>query len=113
MKYRTTQKAVKEGYTNKICVGYCNLQYLLGCENPVAYTARREGWAADIYDFGNTSIITGYAPFGNIRPGYDTCKKYEDKAEKVKYDYSLSWEEQKEKLHQLINEFIKEVTNND
>lgn len=113
MKYRTTQKAIKEGYTNKICVGYCNLQYLLGYENPVAYTARREGWAADIYDFGNTAIITGYAPFGNIRPGYDICKKYENKAEKVRYDYSLSWEEQKEKLHQLINEFIKEVINND
>lgn len=113
MKYRTTQKAIKEGYINKICVGYCNLQYLLGYENPVAYTARREGWAADIYDFGNTAIITGYAPFGNIRPGYDICKKYENKAEKVRYDYSLSWEEQKEKLHQLINEFIKEVANNE
>ncbi len=113
MKYRTTQKAIKEGYINKICVGYCNLQYLLGYENPVAYTARREGWAADIYDFGNTAIITGYAPFGNIRPDYDICKKYENKAEKVRYDYSLSWEEQKEKLHQLINEFIKEVINNE
>lgn len=110
MKYRTTQKAVKDGYINKICVGYCNLQYLLNYENPVAYTARREGWAADIYSFGNTAIITGYAPFGNIRPAYDICKKYDSAAEKIRYDYSLSWEEQKEKISILLKEFIEEVT---
>lgn len=110
MKYKTTQKAVKEGYKNKICVGYCNLQYLLNYESPAAYTARREGWAADIYDFGNTAIITGYAPFGNIRPAYDICKKYDNAAEKIRYDYSLSWEEKKEKTTELLKQFIKEVT---
>ena len=110
MKYRTTKKEVNTGYENKICVGFCNLQYLLGYENPIAYTARREGWGADIYDFGNTAIVTGYAPFGNIRPGYDVCKRYETEAEKIRYNYSLSWEDQKERLNQLIKEFITEVT---
>lgn len=110
MKYKTTQKAVKDAYINKICVGYCNLQYLLNYENPIAYTARREGWAADIYDFGNTAIITGYAPFGNIRPVYDICRKYDSAAEKIRYDYSLSWEEQKKKIDSLIKNFIEEVT---
>jgi hypothetical protein len=111
MKYRTTQKAVKEGYTNKICVGYCALQTLLAYERETAYTTRREGWGADIYEITpNTAIITGYAPFGNIRPGYEICKKYETAAEKIKDDYSIPYETRKEKLHSLLMEFIQEVT---
>lgn len=110
MKYKTTQRAVKTGYENTICVGYCALQTLLRYESETAYTARREGWGADIYDFGNTAIVTGYAPFGNIRPGYEICRKYEKAAEKIAYDYNLKWEEQKTKMRELIDEFIKEVT---
>ena len=110
MKYRTTKKAINEGYNNRICVGYCNLQHLLNYESPVAYTANSSGWGADIYDFGNVAIITGYAPFGNIRPGYEVCNKYENEAQKIRYDYSIGYEEQKEKLNNLIKEFIKEVT---
>lgn len=110
MKYKTTKKSINSGYTSKICVGYCNLQNLLNYESPTAYTTRSEGWAADIYDFGDVAIITGYAPFGNIRPGYELCKKYETQAEKIRCDYSLSWEAQKEAIQQLIHEFIKEVT---
>ena len=61
MKFKTTQKAVNAGFYKRICVGYCNIQTLLAFENPVAYTARREGWAADIYDMGGgVAIITGY-----------------------------------------------------
>ena len=33
MKYKTTKKAVNEGYKNKICVTYCGLQNLLCYEN--------------------------------------------------------------------------------
>ena len=60
--------------SNKIiCVPYCGLQNLLNYESPVAYTARREGWAADIYDMGGgVAIVTGYTPFGNIRPYYES-----------------------------------------
>ena len=110
MKFKTTQKAIKANYNTIICIPYCGLQNLLNYESPVAYTERREGWAADIYDFGNTAIITGYAPFGNIRPGYDICRRYEKQAETIRYNYNLSYEDQKNQLRQLINEFIKEVT---
>jgi len=109
MKYKTTKRAVNAGYVTKICVSYCGLQHLLSYENPVAYTVRSEGWAADIYEFGNVAIVTGYAPFGNIRPGYDLCKKYDDEGRKVRYDYSIGWEKQKEKLRKLIDQFIEEV----
>ena len=111
MKYKTTKKAVNEGYKNKICVTYCGLQNLLCYENEVAYITRREGWACDIYEInGSTAIITGYAPFGNIRPAYETIRKYDLAAEKIRYDYSLSYEDRKIKLDQLIKEFVEEVT---
>lgn len=113
MKYKTTKTAVLHGYSTVICTSYCAVQTLLAYENPAAYTARREGWAADVYDFGNVAIVTGYAPFGNIRPGYEVCKKYELAAEKIRYDYSLTWEEQKQQLRNLIDEFIKEAVNHE
>lgn len=110
MKYKTTRKAVNAGYINRICVTYCALQNLLSHESETAYITRREGWAADIYDFGATAIITGYAPFGNIRPGYEVCKRYDNAAEKIRYDYSLSWEEQGARIKELLTAFIEEVT---
>ena len=112
MKFRVTQKEIKANFDKIISVPYCGLQNLLNWESPVAYTARREGWAADIYDMGGgVAIVTGYAPFGNIRPAYEFCERYETQAAAIRYNYRLSWEEQREKLQQLANEFIKEVTN--
>lgn len=52
MKFKTTQKEIRANYNKIICVPYCGLQTLLSYESPVAYTVRREGWAADIYDMG-------------------------------------------------------------
>ena len=101
MKFKTTKKEIEENYAKVICVGYDNLQSLLNYRSPVAYTTRREGWGADIYDMGNgTCIVTGYAPFGNIRPGYEINRKYEEMARKA-----LT----KEDKEYLINEYLKEV----
>lgn len=110
MKSKTTKKDIMNGYEKIISVGYCNLQSLLRCESETAYTVRREGWGADIYDFGNTAIVTGYAPFGNIRPGHELCQKYENAAGKIDSNYNLSYSERKAKLQELINAFIEEVT---
>ena len=111
MKFRVTQKEIKANFDKIISVPYCGLQNLLNYESPVAFTARREGWAADIYDMGSrVAIVTGYAPFGNIRPAYELRELYEKQAEKIRYDYSLSWTEQRGQLRQLALEFIKEVT---
>lgn len=114
MKFKTTKKAIMNNYNNVICVSYCGLQSLLSRKSEIAYTSRREGWAADIYEIaGNTAIVTGYAPFGNIRPDYETVKRYETAAEKIKYNYSLDWDEQTKQLDELLTAFIKEVINND
>lgn len=111
MKFKTTQKAIRANYNKIICVPYCALQNLLNYESPVAYTVRREGWGADIYDMGGgVAIVTGYAPFGNIRPSYELRERYETDAEKIRYNYSLAWEEQRKQLEQLVRAFIEEVT---
>ena len=110
MKFRTTQKAIRENYNTIICVPYCGLQNLLNHESPVAYTVRREGWAADIYDMGGgVAIVTGYAPFGKIRPSYELRERYETQAEKIRYNRSIAWAEQKEQLQGLARAFIDEA----
>ena len=107
MKFRVTQKEVKANFDKIISVPYCGLQNLLNYESPFAYTARREGWAADVYDMGSgVAIATGYAPFGNIRPSYELRERYEKQAESIRYNYRLSYEEQREQLNQLAKEFI-------
>lgn len=110
MKFKTTQKAVKEGYRNIIKIGYCNLQYLLHYKNPVTYTCGVYGWNADIYDISGVAIVTGYNPFGNIQPDCELVREYDSKARQI----VLSWDkyEHDEKikiLDDLLNEFIKKV----
>ena len=109
MKFKTTQREIKENYKTVISVPYCGLQNLLNYESPIAYTVRREGWAADIYDMGNgVAITTGYAPFGNVRPSYELRERYEKQAEKV--CCIPGYEEKVKALQKLQKAFIEEVT---
>lgn len=111
MKFKTTKKAINEGFQTKICIPYCGLQHLLSRRQPVAYTARREGWAADIYDVGGgVCIVTGYSPFGNVRPEYDFIRRYDTAAADILYNYAFDPEEQTTELDRLLNEFIEAVT---
>ena len=110
MKFKTTKKAIRANYNTIIAVGYCSLQNLLDCQQPAAYTVRAEGWGADIYTFGGVAIVTGYAPFGNVRPKYDLVKKYDDEAAKL-CNYTIPYAERKDKLYDLIKQFIAEATN--
>ncbi len=112
MKFKTTQKAIKQGYKNVVQVSYCGLQSLLRCENPIAYTTCAEGWGADIYAFGNTAIVTGYAPFGNIRPAYETNQRYEKRAREIT-DGIYNWQKKKALLDELIKEYLQEVLSNE
>ena len=104
-KQRVTQKFIKGRYNNIIVVPYCGLQHLLTFTPCPYYTTRTEGWGSDISGLDyNTVIVTGYAPFGNIRVDSETCKRYEQKAREALYKGS-----DREELDNLINEFIKEV----
>lgn len=111
-KYRTTKKDMKESYDKIICASYCSLQFLLRFQEPFAYSTRAEGWACDYYDVDEILISTGYAPLdkkGRTKSTYDICRKYDEAARKILCDYSLSYEEQKEKVNSLLMEYIKEV----
>lgn len=112
MKFKTTQKEIKANYGNIIKVDYCDLQKLLKYESPVAYTSGIYGWNADIYDMGGgVAIVTGYAPFGNIRPSYELREKYEKEAGKVCHNYS--YEEARKALQELQKKFVEEVLKNE
>ncbi len=110
MKFKVTRKEMREGYNKIVSIGYCKAQNLLRYQNPIAYSAGVNGWACDYYDVGGVLISTGYAPIGTS-PDYDIICKYESQAEKISSDYSLSYEERKNRTNDLLNEFIAEVTN--
>ena len=110
MKFKTTKREIMGGYSLVICVSYDRLQHLLKWVDPIAYTTRREGWAADVYQVGSVAIVTGYAPFGNIRPSYDVSKRYDEEALVINCDYSLDYSVQKEKVTALLKSYIEEVT---
>lgn len=108
MKFKVTRKAIKEDYSKVLCVSYCGLQSLLNCEEPFAYSTRAEGWACDYYDIGRGVVIsTGYAPIGTP-VNYETCRKYEQKAEKI-ISNTWDYEERKSALTRLIADFREEV----
>lgn len=108
MKYKTTRKRVMEIIPTVISVGYCDLQALLSYEEPAAFTAGTYGWNADVYNFGYAAIVTGYRPFGNVKPDYELVQKYEQAAKDL---ISMNWfgTKNKELLHEMIVAFIKEV----
>ena len=114
MKFKTTKKAIKEGYYHIISVGYCELQYLLKGINPVAYSTRAEGWACDYYDIDGVCICEGYSPIGNKNTNklsYDTIREYDNKAKELVCSYPTgSWHEVKEQLSTLLREFIALAT---
>ena len=110
MKFRTTQKAIRNGFNKVICVPYCALYNLVEYDDPVAYTVRNVGFGADIYDMGDgVAIATGYAPFGNVKPDYDTMRDYNERAGTITHDYKLSWDERRERIRTLQKDFITNV----
>lgn len=108
MKFQTTRKRVMDTIPTVISVGYCDLQELLSYEEPVAYTAGRDGWNADVYNFGYAAIVTGYRPFGNVKPDYELVRRYERAAKDITYT-NLRDTKKKELLHEMITAFIKEA----
>lgn len=109
MKHKTTKKEVSYWYGKKICVGYCDLQYLLKYQYAEAYTCGVYGWNADIYEIdGNTAIITGYRPFGNIHPDYEITWAYNKQAKEIQRTNEYNTAE--EKTNELLQKFIDEVT---
>ena len=110
MVYRTTNRAIRNGFSKVIQIPYCYAQELLSCVERTAYTAGVYGWNADLYDFGNVAICTGYRPVGNVNPDIEVVKAYERKANDLRKKYAYDWQEFKSECRNLIYEFIDEVT---
>ena len=113
MKFKTTKKEIYQNYKNVICVEYCKLDNLLTNHDPIAYNSGVDGWKCDIYDINGVAIVTGYQPFGNIRPDYDTIKKYDDEARKICCNSWGNYQKMLDQTDQLLNQFIEEVTNDE
>lgn len=105
MKFKTTQKTIKENYAAIISIGYCDAWYLLHFENPIAFTSGVYGWNADIYDINNVAIVTGYRPFGNIHVDYDIIREYNNRAKTIISDNGVEYEKKKELVNDLLLEF--------
>lgn len=88
MKIKTTQKQIKENYSNILAIGYAEYYDLLDKHKATFYTCGVYGWNADILiDYAtDTVIVTGYRTFGNRLNEKQLAifEKYNDKARKLK-----------------------------
>ena len=77
VKNQTTKNNVMNTFEHVVSAPYCALQHVFAGVEPVAYTAGKYGWNADIYDMGGgLAIVTGYRPFG----------------EKIERDFFATWD---------------------
>ena len=113
MTIKLTKKDIERNYTNIIELGYCDLYHMVRQYKKVGYGSGVYGWNYDCYEINeNTCIITGYRPFGNIKPDFKVIDKFNKKErntlETISYingDYNI----RSKKLIKLMNQFIKEV----
>lgn len=111
MSIKTSKKEVLKNYKNVIGCGYCAIERLLQFKEPTFNTSGQYGWNADIYIINNQTVIcTGYRPFGNF-DGNKLSKKYNEEAEEVLLK-AISYDEQKQTLDELLENFVNEVINN-
>lgn len=105
MTSKTTIKAIKAGASNVRYSGYCDLQYLLQCHSPVAYTSGVYGWNFDVYEVYGMTICTGYRGMPGKR--LEGMEEYEKKAVSVWTDHNRPYEERREEDEKLLHEFCK------
>ena len=109
VKFKTTDREIKEGFARVIRIGYCEAQYLLNFENAIAYNCGAYGWKYDVYiieGYCSTCIVTGYSPCGNIQPNYEILRKFEEKAEKIRHNNGITYEQKAKKTKKLLKNFI-------
>ena len=105
MKFKTTQKEVKNNYRYIFKIPCCGAWHLLQGREPEAYTAGVYGWSADIYSYGSVAIVTGYRPFGESC-NRDILRKYEEKAKKIYNNNNYKYNTKINKINKLLDEFI-------
>ena len=107
-KFKITKKEARENYYI-LSIGYCKLQNALSFHEPIAYSAGKYGWSCDYYDINNVLISTGYNALSSkhCSASNDEIKALDKAARAIKGDHTLSYEEQKEKVNNLLYQFIE------
>ena len=105
MKTKVTKKQVLSSYSNILELVYCDLQHLLNHFSPSYYTAGVYSWNADIYIIDGMCIVTGYRPFGIIRPS----REDKERANKEYNELSnqLSYEEKTKEVKAILKSLFK------
>ena len=97
---------------NVVSVGYCGAQTLLRGVEPFGYASGVYGWNYDVYSIrlprevrggDPVTVCTGYRAMPGQRAR--NAAGYERKAQAVARDTSLTWEQQREQLEALREEF--------
>lgn len=109
MKFKTTTKAIKNGYAKIYRCGYCDLAHLLRHENAKAYCSGVYGWNFDLYELDGIAITTGYRGMIGERIPSETITKYESKARKAIENGNFDYKKIKSSLDRLIKKFIEEL----
>lgn len=108
MKLKATKKEIRNSGCTVLKIGYCRAQFLLKYQQEFAYSAGSNGWSCDYYRINNIIISTGYSPIGK-EVDYELIREYDDKARFITCDYSRTWEEQREAVNSLLDEFIEKA----
>ena len=108
-KYKTSMKAIKENNSKVINIGYCAAQNLLRFNEATAYSSGIYGWNCNFHQINqNVVIATGYRT-GCKLVNYTIVEDYDNKAAEIISNKTISWDDKKSLVNELLEKFIKEV----
>ena len=105
MTYKITRKAIVNGSSNIVSVGYCDLSTLLRYHSPIAYTCGVYGWNFDVYEIHGLTICTGYR--GMPGRAANNVHKYEQAARDALE--RLDWREEETEIERLLADFCAQA----
>ena len=111
-KIKATKKDMRDNYFI-IGFGYCQADWLLNYEKPIAYSSGVYGWECDYYDIEGVFISTGYSPLSdkNTLASYKMIKSYNDKANLI-ISNGGNYEQKRDAVKLLLIEFVREAKRN-
>ena len=103
----TDRELARERYV--FISGYCDLQYLLKYESPIAYACGINGWRYDIYKIDNVYITTGYSsPRGcKMRFPKELKEEFETKLAQARKKSREEYEKELANLSDKLREYAK------
>lgn len=106
-KIKMTNAKLNASNNKIIRVGYCGLQNLLSGLDAYAYNSGVYGWNWDAFDIGGgVTVCTGYRSLTGEKVHYTDL---EEQAEKIRSNYSLSYEERSAQIQKLRDELVNRV----